>query len=77
MHHLSLVISTATIVVSILVSRFLTLRTIDKLNRQTKQPAHFFATPVGSALLFGAVFVVVWCAVSFIAYLPWLLLHLW
>ena len=69
--------SLACVVVSILASRFLTLRIIDRLNRQAEQTAHFFTTPVGSAVLFAAVFVVVWCAVSFVAALPWLLFHLW
>lgn len=66
MHHLSPFISAASIVVSILVSRLLTLRIIDRLNRRAGQTTHFLATPPGSAILFAGVFVVVWFAVSFV-----------
>lgn len=76
MHHLSLLISAASIIVSILVSRFLTLRIIDRLNRRAGQTAHFLATPAGSAILFALVFVVVWCVVSFLMAIPWLLSQL-
>ena len=74
-HHLSLFISAASIVVSILVSRFLTLRIIGRLNRRAGQTTHFLATPVGSTILFALVFVVVWCVVSFLLAIPWLLLQ--
>ena len=72
-----LLLSMAGIVVSVMASRLLTLGIIDRLNRGTGHPGHFFATPVGSAVLFATVFVVVWCAVSLIAALPWLLSELW
>ena len=74
---LSLLVSLGSIVVSIVVSRFLTVRILDTLSRRAKRKTHPFATPVGSAFLFAILFVVVWCIVSLIAYLPCLFVHLW
>jgi len=74
---LSTLVSFGSVVVSIIVSRILTVRVLDTLNRRAKGKPHSFDTPAGSACLFAILFVVVWCLVSLIAYLPWLVVHLW
>jgi hypothetical protein len=73
---LNLLVSLVSIVVSIVISRFLTIRIIEWLNERAKEKTNPFRAPAASVFLFAVIFVVVWCAVSFIAYLPWLIVHL-
>jgi len=75
MNHLWAIFSVASIVISLLVSRLLTRRIIDRLSKRAQGQIHFLATPAGGAFLFALVFVVVWCAVSFLLVLPWLVVH--
>lgn len=77
MSQFALLACVAGIVVALVVSRVLTQRIIDTLNRGGGHRGHFLTTPVGSALLFATVFVAVWCAVSLIGALPWLLNAVW
>ncbi|MBL7039964.1 MAG: hypothetical protein ISR77_15105 [Pirellulaceae bacterium] len=73
---LNLLVSLGSIVVAIVISRFLTVRITETLNKRAKKKTHPLQTPAGGALLFAVIFVVVWCVVSFIVYLPWLLVRL-
>jgi len=71
-YYLSLV-SVASIVIAAILSRLVTRRIIDLVSDPIDRKTHLLATPVGSAILFALVFVVVWCVVSFILAIPWLL----
>lgn len=68
--YLSLV-SVASIVIAAILSRLATRRILDWVGNPVDGKPHLLATPVGSALLFALVFVVVWCVVSFILAIPW------
>jgi hypothetical protein len=71
-HYLSLV-RVASIVVAAVLAQLVAGRIIYMTTNPTGGKAHLLATPVGSAILFALVFVVVWCIVSFILAIPWLL----
>lgn len=71
-YYLSLV-SVASIVIAAILSRLVTRRIIDWLTDPVDGKTSLLATPVGSAILFALVFVVVWCVASFMLAIPWLL----
>ncbi len=71
-YYLSLV-SVASIIIAAILSKLVTRRIIDLVSNPIDRKSHFLATPVGSAILFALIFVVVWCVVSFILAIPWLL----
>ena len=71
-YYLSLV-SVASIVIAAILSQLVTRRIIYMVSNPIDRETHLLATPVGSAILFALVFVVVWCVVSFILAIPWLL----
>ncbi len=66
-------VSVASIVIAAVASQPMTRRIIGMVSNPVDGKPHFLATPVGSALLFALVFVVVWCVVGFILVIPWLL----
>ncbi len=66
-------VSVASIVIAAILSRLATRRILDWVSNPVDGKTHFLATPMGSAILFAVVFVVVWCVVSFILTIPWLL----
>ena len=65
--------SVASIVIAAVLSQLVTRRIIYMASSPLDGNTHFLATPVGNAILFALVFVVVWCVVSFILVIPWLL----
>lgn len=68
-------VSVASIVIAAVLSRLVTRRIIDVASKAVDRKTHLLATPVGSAILFVVVFVVVWCIVSFLLVIPWLLVQ--
>jgi hypothetical protein len=66
-------VSVASIVLAAIPSQLVTRRIICMASNPVDGKIHFLATPVGNAILFALVFVVVWCVVSFILAIPWLL----
>ena len=72
----NLLVSLGSIVVAIVISRFLAVRIAETLNKRNNERKHPLQTRAGGALLFAVIFVVVWCGVSFLAYLPWWLVRL-
>jgi len=63
------------VVVSLLVSRAIFTAIMSRFSRGEGQSSDFISTPAGSALLFGATFMVVWFVLSFLAVLAWMLLR--
>lgn len=63
----------ASIVIAAILSRLATRRIVDWLSNPVAEKPHFLTTPMGIAVLFAGVFVVVWFAVSFLLVIPWLL----
>jgi len=66
-------VSVASIVIAAILSQLVTRRILHLASNPIDGKTHFLATPVGSTILFALVFVVVWCVVSFILAIPWLL----
>ena len=66
-------VSVASIVIAAVLGQLVTRRIIYMVSNPLDGKTHLLATPVGSAILFALVFVVVWCVVSFILAIPWLL----
>ena len=60
------------IVAALMVSRVLTLMVVRKTSSRPGQKPHPLSTPLGSSLLFAAIFVAVWCLISAILVLVWL-----
>jgi hypothetical protein len=71
-YYLSLM-SVASIVIAAILSRLATRRILDWVSNPVDGKTHLLATPMGGAVLFALVFVIVWCVVSFILAIPWLL----
>ena len=71
-YYLSLV-SVASIVIAVILSRLVTRRIVHVASKPIDRKTHLLATPVGSAILFAIVFVVMWCVVSVLLVIPWLL----
>ena len=70
--YLSLV-SVASVVIAVFLSRLITRRIMQVAIKPIDRRTHLLATPMGSGILFALVFVVVWCVVSFVLAIPWLL----
>ena len=60
------------IVAALLVSRMLTVMVLRKTSSRPGQKPHPLSTPLGSSLLFAAIFVGVWFLISAILVLVWL-----
>ena len=61
------------VVISLLVSQAIFTAIMSRLSRGDGHSSTLISTPAGSALLFGATFVVVWFVLSFLAVLAWVL----
>ncbi len=68
-------VSVASIVIAAVLGRFVTRRIMDLAGNSADGKAHWLGTPIGSAVLFALVFVVVWCVVSLLLAIPWLLVQ--
>lgn len=64
------VVSVASIVLAAVLSRLVTRRIMDLISDPVGGKNQFLATPLGSAILFALVFVVVWCVVSVVLAAP-------
>ncbi len=74
MNRLLLVFQVGSVLVAYLLSRLIVGAILSRMSRGAEQGPSFFSTPGGSALLFGATFVVVWFAFCLVAVLAWIAL---
>ena len=72
MNRLLFAVQLGSVVVAFLLSRAIVTAITSRLSRGAAPGPSFFATPGGSALLFGVTFVVVWFALCLLAVLGWL-----
>lgn len=70
MRFYSFVVCVLSVVIAAILSRLILLRIFSAASDSVDGKAQLLDTPVGSALLCAFVFVVVWCAVSFVLVLP-------
>jgi hypothetical protein len=75
MNRLLLLFQVGSVLVAYLLSRLIVGAIVSRISRGAEQGPSYFATPGGSALLFGLTFVVVWFALCGLAVLGWLWLH--
>jgi len=75
MNRLLLVFQVGSVLVAYVLSRMIVVWITSRLSRGPEQGPSFFATPGGSALLFGLTFVVVWFALCLLAVLGWIWLR--
>ncbi len=66
-------VSVASIIIAAILSRFITQRIMQVADRTFNRKTSLLLTPAGSAILFATIFVVLWCAVGFLLFIPWLL----
>ncbi len=66
-------VSLLSVVISVVVSRFITQHIINAVGTRVGRDRHFLTAPAGSVMLFAVVFVVVWFIVSLILAVPWFL----
>lgn len=71
-YYLSLV-SVMSVIIAAILTQLVTGRIIGMASNPIDGKDHLLATPMGSAILYALVFVVVWCVVSFVLAIPWLL----
>ena len=74
MNRLVLLFQVGSVLVAYLLSRLIVGAIVSRMSRGAEQGPSFFATPGGSALLFGVTFVVVWFALCLVAVLAWMAL---
>lgn len=72
MNRLLLLLQVGSVLVAYLLSRLIVGAIVSRMSRGAEQGPGFFATPGGSALLFGVTFVVVWFALCLLAVLGWI-----
>ena len=66
-------VSVVSVVIATILSPLVTRRIVDMASNPIDGKDHLLATPMGSTLLYALVFAVVWCVVSFVLAIPWLL----
>lgn len=69
------VVSVVSIIIAAILSHLVTRRAIYMVSNLIDRKAHWLTTPTGSAVSFAVIFVIAWCAVSFIMIIPWLLVR--
>ena len=65
--------SVVSIIIAAVLSPLITRQIMYMVKNSPDRESPLLAAPVGSAMLFALVFVVVWCAASFVLAVPWLL----